>query len=65
MEWTKHKLFLDIMHKNVVVILSKSDNYKNRLCEISADYANFPEGKDFMIKYEPSSGTDKINLGRI
>ena len=59
MEWTKFKLLLGIIYKNVAIVLSKSDNCKNRLCEISADYANFPEKKDFMLKYESSSGTDK------
>ena len=59
MEWTKCKLILDIIYKNVATVLSKSNNHKNRLCEISADYANYSEKKDFMLKYESSSGTDK------
>lgn len=39
------------MYKNKAIVLSKSNNHKNRLCEISAGYANSSREKDFMIKY--------------
>lgn len=52
-------LFLDIIHKNRTIVLSKINNHKNRLCEINADYANSSRKKDFMVEYNTSSGTDK------